>query len=188
MDEKSPTCPTHPYAITHKEAEEFVLKAGKQSDFKTLVFRLSNAIGSPLSVDANCWMLVVNDLCKQITLKHEMKLRVTPSLLRDYIPISSICSIVQDVFQKDLFQQDIVNISSGESVSLQELTDMIADRAKQQFNINATVSFDQPKQEGMNLHISNQRLLDLGCTQPMRLSNEIDILLQKCNKWFAERD
>ncbi|MCK9582201.1 MAG: SDR family oxidoreductase, partial [Endomicrobiales bacterium] len=57
--------PVHPYAITHKNSEDYIRDAHKQCKIQGISLRLSNAIGSPLTKNINRWTLIANDLCKQ---------------------------------------------------------------------------------------------------------------------------
>jgi len=184
--EDSPVHPTNTYSVTHRDAENFVKQIGKTNDMQTTIFRLTNAVGTPVGANANCWMLVVNDLCKQVITQQEMKLRSSPSLLRDYVPISTICKVVYQVILNDNLHEEIMNLSSGESMSLQEIADMIASRASQTLGIDAPVTFEQPSYEGAYLHIPNKKLMDLEQNNLAELTNEIDVLLHNCNNWFSK--
>ena len=81
--------PVHPYAITHKAAEDFILAANDKS-LKSVVLRLSNAFGYPAHPYITRWTLVVNDFCKQAVLNKEIKLNSPGSQYRDFIPIEDV--------------------------------------------------------------------------------------------------
>lgn len=51
IDEAQPTRPTHPYSITHKAAEDYVLASRDRTSLDAIVLRLSNSFGRPLSTD-----------------------------------------------------------------------------------------------------------------------------------------
>ena len=59
-----------------------------------VVFRLSNCIGAPKDINSNCWMLLVNDLCKQIIEHKKMKLNTNGKQLRNFITITDVCRVV----------------------------------------------------------------------------------------------
>ena len=65
--------PIHPYSITHKSAEDFVLAARGRTDINAVVIRLSNSFGAPAYDTSNRWTLLVNDLCKQANIKSKTK-------------------------------------------------------------------------------------------------------------------
>ena len=56
---------SHPYASSHLAGESAVLNADERGVIQGVVMRLSNAYGAPMHKGVNCWMLVVNDLCRQ---------------------------------------------------------------------------------------------------------------------------
>jgi len=185
LNEDSPKNPTHPYAVTHLEAEQLVIDSGDNATLDTTILRLTNAVGSPIAEDANCWMLVVNDICRQIALSKKVQLRSSPSILRDYVPISSVCEIVLDILQNNKCKNDVLNVSSGKSITLQELMTLISERSLHVLGVEPSIHFEQSAQETQPLHISNERLRSVGCNQSMDISAEIDVHLQNCATWFT---
>lgn len=65
ITEKTMPRPAHPYAITHRVSEDFVLSAHDQKHIEGIVVRLSNGFGAPVTPYIDRWTLLVNDLCKQ---------------------------------------------------------------------------------------------------------------------------
>ena len=185
LNEDSPKNPTHPYAVTHLEAEQLVTDAGNNGTLSTTILRLSNAVGSPISEEVNCWMLVVNDVCKQIAIGKNVQLRSSPSFLRDYIPISSVCELVLDIIQNSKGKNVVLNVSSGKSITLQELMTLISERSLHVLGVKPSIHFEQSAQETQPLHISNERLRSVGCNQSMDILTEIDVILQNCVTWFT---
>jgi UDP-glucose 4-epimerase len=154
---------------------------------QTMVVRLANAIGEPLDKDVNCWMLVVNDLCKQVAMNSEIKLRSDGSLQRDFIPISLICSVVHSAIESNAFDREIVNISSGKSLTLHELAKLIAYRSSLVLGIKPLIKFNLSlTKEVINpLIISNNKLSSIFPHKiDTNLSDEIDRLLLNCRQWF----
>ena len=58
---------------------------------QTVVVRLANAIGAPLTKDVNCWMLVVNDLCKQAALDRRLVIHGPSTRVRNFITMTDVC-------------------------------------------------------------------------------------------------
>ena len=65
ITEESLPRPVHPYAITHRAAEDYIVAAVKHNRIKGTVLRLSNSFGAPVSPHVNRWTLLANDLCRQ---------------------------------------------------------------------------------------------------------------------------
>ena len=188
IDENSTPRPIHDYAITHRLAEDYVLQANSNKDITGSILRLTNSVGSPLNSKANCWMLVVNDLCKQTVLNQSMELHSDELVQRDFIPISTVCSTVVDVLTSDVLDGEIANISSSVVLTLRELTNLIADRSEVVLGFRPNINFKRlPKGKPLeSLFISNSKLKSSGCIIDTDLSYEIDQLLLNCNQWFAQ--
>jgi len=188
IDENSTPRPIHDYAITHRLAEDYVLQANSNKDITGSILRLTNSVGSPLNSKANCWMLVVNDLCKQTVLNQSIELHSDELIQRDFIPISTVCSTVVDVLTSDVLDGEIANISSSVVLTLRELTNLIADRSEVVLGFRPNINFKRlPKGKPLeSLFILNSKLKSSGCIIDTDLSYEIDQLLLNCNQWFAQ--
>jgi UDP-glucose 4-epimerase len=180
--------PLHPYSITHRVAEDYVIGDVCQQRLSASVFRLTNAVGSPITPQVNCWTLVVNDFCRQVVTSNSIKVYSNKFLQRDFIPISSICSVVSSSLDSNVLDGEIVNLSSGVAITLQSLAIMIADRSEVVLGFKPRISFLGSSSEvgTSELIISNSKLSNLGFKVDSNLSDEIDQLLLNCNKWFSE--
>jgi UDP-glucose 4-epimerase len=185
IDEISLPRPLHHYSITHRVAEDYVLEANQRGKLSGVIFRLSNAVGAPINKTSNCWMLVVNDLCKQVIIHHKMNLHSEESEERDFISISEVCVALSFALKQDSLDGEIVNISSGKSISLKDLTNLISDRAVKILGYKPTVNFIKKSKNKQNkLIISNEKLKKVGLLLDPDISHEIDQLLLSCNQWF----
>jgi len=180
--------PLHPYSITHRVAEDYVIGDVYQQRLSASVFRLTNAVGSPITPQINCWTLVVNDFCRQVVTSNSIKVYSNKFLQRDFIPISSICSVVSSSLDSNVLDGEIVNLSSGVAITLQSLAIIIADRSEVVLGFKPRISFLGSSTEvgASELIISNSKLSNLGFKVDSNLSDEIDQLLLNCNKWFSE--
>ena len=82
---------THPYATSQVAGEQATMNGHCNIGMQTIVVRLANAIGAPLTKDVNCWMLVVNDLCKQAALDHQLIIRGPSNAVRNFITMTDVC-------------------------------------------------------------------------------------------------
>ena len=188
IDETSLPDPSHPYSITHQTAENFVLESHRRGTLSGIVCRLTNAVGCPVNSDANCWMLVVNDVCKQTVEFNRIVLHSNKLVERDYVPISSVCSSIGFLLNSNILFVGIVNISSGITQTLLDLTILISERAEKILDLNPTVEFsiDSNIEQPQHLLISNRKLVNAGVTISTDISREIDELLLNCSQWFAK--
>lgn len=188
ITEETLSLPQHPYALTHYKAENYVLNASKKQLINSVVLRLSNAVGSPLHKNVNCWMLVSNDLCKQVITKKVMTIQSSSFIERDYISISEVCMIVVKIVSNANLKNGIYNVSSGVSLTLIDLANLIKKRAAKTINLNPSIEFASKHRiasaNSSSLVISNNKLKKHGVDINQEIQNEIDQLLINCKNWF----
>jgi UDP-glucose 4-epimerase len=123
----------HPYATSHITGENAVLTARRQNKIDGIVLRLSNAFGAPMYKDVNCWMLLVNDLCKQAATTGVMRLTSSGSQQRDFVPMVKVCHVIDSVLKFAVTSKtpDILNVGSGVSQSVMDVAQLIQSRCLQ---------------------------------------------------------
>jgi UDP-glucose 4-epimerase len=94
ITEKTPTKPFHPYAITHRAAEDFVNYFNHYHGMKTLILRLSNGYGYPLDINVDRWTLVFNDICRQAITSGKIVLKSSGKQYRDFISLQDVAKAV----------------------------------------------------------------------------------------------
>lgn len=128
------TCPRnlHPYATSHLAGENVVLSATQCRQIEGMVLRLSNAFGVPVHKDVNCWMLLVNDLCRQVVETGKIVLHSSGFQRRDFIPMAEICRIIEQLSTHDfdVTETGIFNVGSGASLSVLEIAQLVQQRSK----------------------------------------------------------
>ena len=126
------TCPVslHPYATSHKAAEDVVRAAFNCNQIEGVIIRLSNAFGAPVTKDVNCWMLLVNDLCLQAALNGRMVLKSSGLQRRDFIAITDFCNAVRHLLElpADKLDNGVFNIGGGRSSTIKEMAQIVAER------------------------------------------------------------
>ena len=192
LNEYSLPRPSHPYSITHRLAEDLVLEANDKTDIDGIVFRLSNAVGSPISADADCWRLVVNDLCRQVVCSGEMNLNSNKDVQRDYVRISYISHVLSQLITDDSLSNvlagRISNMSSGESISLGYLVSLIQGCSQATFGILPRYKFSavaRDDQDVVTLNISSNLKGVIDLKSSSDLPTEINNLLLNCQDWFG---
>jgi UDP-glucose 4-epimerase len=180
--------PIHPYSITHRTAEDYVFEYSKDNSLTGVIFRLSNAVGYPLSKDSDCWMLVVNDLVKQVVTNNKIQLRSGGATKRDFLPISDVCTAVSFMLENSQKTScEIYNIGSGYSMSLNDLAELITERAENILGKRPNIEFlnkENNLEEMSELHYSVEKIISLGCHLENDISEEIDQLLMSCKRWY----
>jgi len=184
------TCPEncHPYATSHLAGENAVLYELANSEYlKGVILRLSNAVGAPAYKEADCWMLFVNNLCRQLVTQGEITVRSDPSIQRDFFPISKLCVVIDSIIRDDDLQINVANLSSGMSYSLETLASMIVDRSISTLDCSPRVTYEcSPKNRNSNpLYMCSDQLENYMLKSYSSLYDEIDSLLLNCKQWFS---
>jgi len=184
------TCPLnlHPYATSHLAGEKAVLYASERHGLNGLVIRLSNSFGVPAHPDVDCWTTIVNELCKQAVTQQMLVLHGNCMQQRDFISISEVVKVINQFIkygensQFD-FESHLVNLGSGRSMTLLELTRLIQARCKILLNfmpeIECKINKPSPLLKYQSNHFNSTNNLINDDPIP-----EIDQLLLYCNEQF----
>jgi UDP-glucose 4-epimerase len=188
IDESVLPKPSHPYAITHRLAEDFLLESIHSKNIKGSVVRLSNSIGLPLIKEANCWMLFINDACKQAVVDRRIVIHSNPNSERDFIPMNAVCEITK-YFLSNHTTADypIFNVGSGVSHTLLQIAEMIADRCEELFGFCPKIVFSE-NNIAQNLKLEykvNKLTTEMGYATNNNLEPSIDEVLRFCNAEFG---
>ena len=97
ISEETCPCNLHPYATSHLAVEHAVSSANQYENIEGIVQSLSNAFDAPTHEYVNCWMLVVNDLCKQVVQKRKLMLQTSGHHQRDFIGLTFVCYIIEKI-------------------------------------------------------------------------------------------
>jgi UDP-glucose 4-epimerase len=185
------TCPApvHPYATSHRAAEDAVIASDYQGAIEGIVIRLSNSFGAPARPDINCWGLLINDLCRQAVTTNLLELRSTGLQRRDFIPMTDVCRAIKHfmVLPKKMLQQQIFNVGSGWSPTLLDVVNMIADRCEQSFGVRPSLTLQSPLsgETAANLDYRIDALCATGFVPSTDPIMELDNLLSFCNYNFG---
>ena len=187
INEESVPNATHPYSFTHLDAEKIILKKANNTETIPTILRLSNAVGTPLTPNTNCWMLVVNDIIKQLVTTNAMTFTSHSSIERDYVSISQITHTIDYILKapKSSFE-GIYNLGSGKSMTLESLSDLIKKRARLALGFDAPVYFPDDKMNIIEpLYYSISKIEQAGIIIDRNLNNEMDNLIMNSKKWFC---
>lgn len=122
-NENSIAVPVHPYAITHRCAEDYVLAYNADHGMSNVVVRLTNSFGGPAFPTADRWTLLVNDLCKAAVTSGKMALLSDGTQLRDFVCLEDVCMATELFMASD--GNGIFNLGSGEAQTVWEMATLI---------------------------------------------------------------
>ena len=128
ITEESQTNPHHPYAATHRAAEDMVRFFQYYKDMDTLILRLSNGFGSPMDLEVNRWTLVFNDLCRQAMTSGKMVLRSSGKQHRDFISLHDIAASVEHFLFSipNKWEDGLYNLGGNCSLAILDVAKKIA--------------------------------------------------------------
>jgi UDP-glucose 4-epimerase len=188
IDEEIVTRPVHPYAITHRAAEDFVL-AVRDPSFQSVALRLSNAVGAPASATVPRWTLLVNDLCRQVATTGTMTLRSSGLARRDFIAMSDACRAIAHVTRLPISQLSarLMNLGGGRSLRVIDVVTMIADRAEKLLGARPKIVRPEPASGEVSPELDYRidKLLATGFELRGHLEDEIDDTLRLCVAAFG---
>jgi len=174
----------HPYATSHLAGEHALLSASKRGELQGIVLRLSNAYGSPMHQDVNCWMLLVNDLCRQAVEKGEMLLNSSGSQFRDLIPMTTVCNIIHDLIYKPNIY-DLYNIGSGQAMSICEMANLVKKNCEKILDKDISLSRKELKENNDEFQYNVNRLHKENIKHEINHNQEIEDLVQYCVEHFS---
>jgi UDP-glucose 4-epimerase len=184
------SCPRnlHPYAASHLAGENVVLSASERGQIEGIVLRLSNAFGAPAHKDANCWVLLVNDLCRQAVQSGKLVLRSSGLQQRDFISITEVVRVATTLSTRALDVQlpGVFNVGSGVSQSVLELAKMVQQRCKLVLGFEPELQrlATGADERHEKLEYLTDKLNKIGLTVSTNHSDEIDSLLAFCSASF----
>ena len=181
-------CPTslHPYATSHRSGEDVVRSAQAAENIEGVVIRLSNAYGAPAHGSANCWTLLVNDLCRQAATTGRMVLQSSGLQRRDFIPLTDVCRAIMHLLELRMEAENdgLFNVGAGWSPTILEMAHRVRDRVEMSTSHRPEIV---PAENGPDpvvgfLDYRIDKLIDSGFTVKTvdGVDQEIDRLIQFC--------
>lgn len=183
-------CPRnlHPYGTSHLAGENVVIGSSQRGQIDGIVLRLSNAFGTPAHKDANCWVLLVNDLCRQAVQSRKLVLRSSGLQQRDFISITEVVRVATTLSTRalDVRLHGVFNLGSGVSQSVLELAQMVQQRCKLVLGFEPELQRPGASADERNdkLEYRTDKLNKLGLSVSTNQFEEVDNLLAFCSASF----
>ncbi len=179
----------HPYATSHLVGENAVLMATEKENTQGIVLRISNVYGAPTHATANCWMLLVNDLCKQAVTTGKILLKSSGVQERNFLTMSDICFVIENLIAKvsSLKAPAIVNVGSTVSETINDMAALIQKRCKKVLGINPIIEHLSDGSKDVSLTLNYDTLYPSIFADKILddKNREIDSLLEFCRDTYA---
>lgn len=185
------SCPRnlHPYATSHLVGEYSVLGNGFYKSMEGVVVRLSNAFGAPVDESVNCWMLLVNDLCKQAIVNKKLVLNSSGLQYRDFISLNFVENAISFLIDNaaPCVNHGIFNVGNGKSNTAIEMAEKIQQRCNALFGYIPEIRTQKAKagEKHSGLTYVTEKLRNSGLKHIENADAEIDATLQFCRKAFG---
>lgn len=182
--------PVHPYAITHRAAEDYVNATGIQKKINTVCLRLSNSFGAPVVPTVNRWTLLANDLARQAIEKKQLTLLSNGCQYRDFICLSDVTAVVAEMISNgiSILKHPMYNLGSGQSMRVIDMANLIVSVHKELYNQDLPIILPEgatPTTEP-GLHFDISRLESEGFKIKNDFRAEIKSLLEFCREHFSK--
>jgi len=188
IDEKTLPRPIHPYAITHRVSEDFILAAHSQKLIEGIVVRLSNGFGCPATPNIDRWTLLVNDLCRQVVTAGELKLNTPGTQQRDFITLGDVVDATNHLIllESNLLYDGLFNLGGMQSISILDMAKLIANRWHKLSGVNPLIIRPEGNHIGSSLLVYDcNKLLSTGFNLSSSIESEIDATLLLCREAFG---
>lgn len=186
------TCPRnlHPYATSHLAAEHAVLGAGQRGQIEGIVLRMSNSFGAPVHQDVNCWMLLVNDLCRQAVETGRLVLNSNGLQQRDFIALEDVARAIEHLLGLGRSRCGLFNLGGDASLSVWEMTLRIAERCRATLGFSPEIVRPEPKPDELApaLQYRCEKIHDSGFCAIGFIDQEIDNTLLLCSRTLGRAE
>ena len=187
ITEKTNPTGVHPYASSHRAGEDAV---SQFREIEGVVIRLSNAYGAPVDKDMNCWMLLVNDLCRQAVISGRLVLRSSGFQKRDFIPLHDVTRAIKHCIERPVDKSDngIFNLGGEAPYSIIDLAELIAVRSEAVLGYKPQIERPSPilGENFRELNYQINKLKETGFCLNGNIEDEIDATLEFCHKNFKK--
>lgn len=181
LDEDTLPRPVHPYATSHRAAEDLVFAGNVSGTVRGVVLRLSNSFGAPAHLAVNRWSLLVNDLCRQAVTQQQLVLRSSGLQRRDFVSLTDVARATQHLLNLPDAQlgPGLFNLGGAWAPTIREMAMLIAERCQTVLGFAPALQAPLPGPDELSLPLDYQidRLLATGFSLQGKHAEEIDATL-----------
>lgn len=176
--------PRHPYATSHRAAEDAVLAAHDSGKIAGIVLRLSNSFGAPVHAGVDRWTLLINDLCRQAVKNKVLSLRSSGLQRRDFVTLHDVSRAFEHLLTlpKDKIGDGLFNIGGQWTPRIIDVAKLVQERCGVVLGYTPELTYPQGSGEvSLELTYSIEKLLDTGFVLTGDAQIEIDATLRFCH-------
>ncbi|WP_435627897.1 NAD-dependent epimerase/dehydratase family protein [Candidatus Ferrigenium straubiae] len=191
LTEESLPRPQHPYAITHRTAEDFVLAARDKNEIDGIVVRLSNGFGAPERAEVNRWSLLANDLCRQAVTAKKLVLRSSGLQYRDFITLTDVGRAVLHLLDlaPEACGDGLFNLGGEAPLRIIDVAEKVAERCEAVLGFRPEIHKppSSADEQVLSLDYRMDRLKGTGFYLLANIDEEIEATLRLCQRSFGQK-
>lgn len=193
VDENTPVASLKSlYAETHYNAEKHVFRFHENGQIQGLVFRLSNALGTPVLPEVNAWMLIANDLCRQAVTQKKLILKSSGIQQRNFVPIGDVVRAVAHALSLNINDSlPLYNLGGTESIRIVDIAKKIQKLCKETLGYRPDLVIPMTKQKDaanqQSFHYNSGKFIATGFQYTSSIDEEIKKTLLFCKKHFGDK-
>ena len=131
IDENSPTTNKHPYAESNILGENLILSS-ENNEIEKIIIRLSNSFGAPERKKADCWNLVINNLCREAIDRKSLTINGPSDNCRNFITMTDVCYGIEFLIKENKIYNSIIFNLGDKTKSIYEMALLISDDIRQE--------------------------------------------------------
>jgi UDP-glucose 4-epimerase len=136
VKETSDKNPFSPYGITKLSIENFLRYYSVKHQINYDVYRISNVYGA--GQDTTKGLGLINTLLEKIILENKIKIFGDGNNLRNYVYVNDVAQLLGLSLIKPFNQSDIYNLSSNDTLTINQIVDLIKQVIPEKFTVEYT--------------------------------------------------
>ncbi|MCA0431441.1 MAG: NAD-dependent epimerase/dehydratase family protein [Bacteroidetes bacterium] len=136
VKETSDKNPFSPYGITKLSIENFLRYYSVKHQINYDVYRISNVYGA--GQDTSKGLGLINTLLEKIILENKIKIFGDGNNLRNYVYVNDVAQLLGLSIIKPINQSDIYNLSSNDTLTINQIVDLIKQVIPDKFTVEYT--------------------------------------------------
>lgn len=185
ITEDTATRPAHPYATTHRAAEDIARYFARYRGLSTATYRLSNGFGAPALPYLNGWTLVFNDFCRQYVTTGELRLLSAGDQVCDFTTLEDVGRAVVHALDTPgiIDRGDVLNLGGRRLMSIRDVAAAVARVAEQEDGVEVPVIVpDAPPSKPRSFEYDMSKLEATGFKLAGSMEKEISNTIAVCRR------
>ena len=121
------------YALSHLLCENILTYYRQKHNIESKIFRLSNSYGPPINNSKQCWLTLINDICKNCYNKNIININSDGSAVRNFIYINDAINQILKLSILKNKKKFIFNIYGPKTYSVLQVAKIVKKQFEKKF-------------------------------------------------------